>query len=152
MTPKAWNWRLWTGFACSLLALFGYFLLFEITRTAFWISLLLCIVAVILLIGGLRRAYSAPEAYRGKIAGPILATLSLLVIALFGFGLYMMKRAYPVAQNAPHVGQKAPEFLLTDSNGGAVKLAELLSAPLPGTSAGAAAPRGVLLVFYRGYW
>lgn len=148
MTPKSWNWRLWAGFACSLLALFGYFLLFEFTRMAFWISLLLCAVAVVFLIGGLRRAYSTPESYRGKVAGPILATLSILFIGLFGVGVYMMKRAYPVAHNTPRVGQKAPEFALTDSHGSPVKLAELLSAPL----AGAQAPRGVLLVFYRGYW
>lgn len=152
MTPKAWNWRLWVGFAISLLAPFGYFSLFEITRIAFWLSLLLFAAAVALLIGGLRRAYSAPESYRGKIAGPILATLSLLVIALFSFGIYQMKRAYAVAHNAPRVGQRVPEFALTDSKDSRVTLAELLSAPLPGPSSAGRAPRGVLLVFYRGYW
>jgi len=152
VTPKAWNWRLWTGFVISLLVPFSYFSLFEITHSALWISFLLVAVAIVLLIGGLRRAYSAPESYRGKIAGPILATLSVLFIALFGLGTYMMKRAYAVAHNAPRVGQKAPEFALHDSNSRPVKLAELLSAPLPGTSGIERTPRGVLLVFYRGYW
>ena len=152
MTPKAWNWRLWAGFACSLVALFGYFLLFEITRMAFWISLLLSVVAVVLLIGGLRRARSAPESYRGRIAGPVLTILTLLVIALFGAGTYMVKRAYPAANNTPRVGQKAPEFALTDSNGSPVRLAELLSTPVAAGPGTAGAPRGVLLVFYRGYW
>jgi hypothetical protein len=152
VTTKAWNWRLWAGFACSLIALFGFFLLFEITRLASWIALLLCVVAVVLLIGGLRRARSAPESYRGRIAGPILTILSLLFIGLFGAGIYMMKQAYPVANNAPRVGQKAPEFALTASNGTPVRLAELLSTPNTGGPGATGAPRGVLLVFYRGYW
>ena len=149
---KAWNWRLWVGFIIGLLAPFGYFSLFEITRLALWIALLLFVVAIMLLIGGLKRAYSAPEAYRGKIAGPTLTALTIVVIGLFGFALVQMKKAYPVGSNAPRVGQKAPEFLLTDSKGMPVRLAELLSSPLGGTSAGARPARGVLLVFYRGYW
>ena len=146
--PKARNWRLWVGFLIALLAPLAYFSLFEITRSALWVALLLFVVAIALLIGGLRRAYSSSDFYRGKTAGPILATLTLLIMGFFGFTLYMMKQAYPVAANAPRVGQKAPEFTLTDSNGSPLKLTELLSGKLPG----AQAPRGVLLVFYRGYW
>ena len=152
MTPKAWNWRLWVGFIVSLLAPFTYFSLFETTHFALWISLLLFIVAIWLLIGGLSRAYAAPESYRGRMAGTILTTLSVLVMALFGFALYEMKRAYAVAQNAPQVGQKAPEFALIDSNSRPVNLRELLAAPLPGASGVPWTPRGVLIVFYRGYW
>ena len=44
-------------------------------------------------------------------------------------------------------GDKAPDFTLTDAGNKSVSLAELLAAPLHG-----ATPRGVLLVFYRGYW
>lgn len=150
--PKAWNWRLWVGFVIASLAPFSYFSLFEITPIAFWLSVLLFVVAIVLLIGGVRRAYSAPESYRGKVAGPILATLAVLVIGLFSFGMYAMKKAYPEARNAPRVGQKAPEFALTDSKNNAVKLADLLATPVPGASVAAQAPRGVLLVFYRGYW
>jgi len=148
MMTKARNWRLWVGFLIALLAPIGYFSLFEITRAALWIALLLFVVAIALLVGGLQRAYSDATEYRGKTAGPILATLTLLIIGLFGFTLYMMKQAYPVAANAPRVGQKAPEFALSDSNGNPLKLTELLSRQLPGGGAS----RGVLLVFYRGYW
>ena len=150
--PKAWNWRLWVGFVIALLAPFSYFSLFEITPIAFWLSVLLFVIAIVLLVNGVRRAYSAPESYRGKVAGPILATLTVLVIGLFSFGMYAMKKAYPEARNAPRVGQKAPEFALTDSRNNPVKLADLLATPLPGASVAAQAPRGVLLVFYRGYW
>jgi len=51
-------------------------------------------------------------------------------------------RRLPPSHGAPHVGQKAPDFTLLDSNGKSVTLTALL----------ASSPRGVLLVFYRGYW
>jgi peroxiredoxin len=47
------------------------------------------------------------------------------------------------------VGDKAPEFALIDGSGRKVTMAELLGAPLP---SGATKTRGVMLVFYRGYW
>ena len=148
MEPKTWNWRLWLGFFFSLLAPFGFFFLFEITRAAFWIGLLCCVVAVTLLAGGLKRSYSAPESYRGKVAGPILAVLSLVMVGAFAFGTYMTRQAYAMARNAPVVGAKAPEFSLVDSKDSPTTLATLLSGPTPGGHA----QRGVLLVFYRGYW
>lgn len=152
MSPKSWNWQLWAGFGLSLLVAFGYSLAFEITRSAFWIGLALCIVALGLLISGLRRAFTQPESYHGKTSGPVLTTLSLLLIVLFGVLSYMMPKAYPVAHNAPRVGEKAPEFALTDAKGSPVTLTQLLSAPMPGSSGASRASRGVLLVFYRGYW
>jgi peroxiredoxin len=45
------------------------------------------------------------------------------------------------------VGQQAPEFSLSDTDGRAVSLSELLSTPVNGR-----VPKGVVLVFYRGYW
>ncbi|HWC20094.1 MAG TPA: hypothetical protein VG498_23980, partial [Terriglobales bacterium] len=114
----------------------------------FWISILLFVVAIALLFVGLRRAYSAPESYRGKVAGSILAALCAVLLGVFVWATYQMKKAYPVAQNAPRIGQKAPVFVLTDGNHNRIQLAELLS----GGSGAAKMPRGVLLVFYRGYW
>ncbi len=64
----------------------------------------------------------------------------------------------PAAHGAPQVGQKAPEFSLVDTNGKSVKLSELLTAPVnaapsvAGSPAAGPAAKGVLLVFYRGYW
>jgi len=147
---KSWNWRLWIGFIVALLAPFGYFSLLEKISFAFWISVAAFVIAIVLLADGLRRAYAQPEAYRGKIAGPILAILALGVIGLFSYANHMMGQAYAKAANAPRVGDKAPEFLLTDASGRKVDIAQLLAAPLAGGAA--RAPRGVLLVFYRGYW
>ena len=143
MNGKAWNWRLWAGFALSLVAAFGYPFTFQITRSVFWIGLALCIAALVLLISGLRLAFGQPESYGGKVAGPILATFSVLLFALFGVMSYMMPKAYAVARNAPRVGNKAPDFALTDIQGSPVTLSQMLSAPLPDSSAPSRTPRGV---------
>lgn len=144
------NWRLWMGFLLILLAPFFFFLLFDTLRGAFWISIVLIVFGVVLLADGWRRASDQPELYRGKVAKVVLGVLALLMIGVFAFGKYMMGQAYSEAKNAPRVGDKAPEFALTDSSGRKVTIAQLLATPV---AAGAArAPRGVLLVFYRGYW
>jgi hypothetical protein len=70
-----------------------------------------------------------------------------LVIALFVFGFFVFAKWMPESKGAPQVGQKAPDFTLTDTSGKSVSLGELLSTPINGN-----APKGVLLVFYRGYW
>jgi len=147
---KSWNWRLWVGFVVALIAPFAYFSLLEKISFAFWISIAAFMIAIELLADGLRRAYAQPEAYRGKIAGPILAILALGVIGLFSYANHMMGQAYSTAANAPRVGDKAPEFALTDATGHKVTIAQLLATPLAGGAA--QTPRAVLLVFYRGYW
>jgi hypothetical protein len=146
MKPKG-NWRLWAGFAVSVLALVIYVLGFEATRRIVWLSAALCVVALVLLLSGLRRAYGQPEAYRGKLAGPILTVLSVLVIAAFAFFSYEVPKGYAKGNNTPRVGDRAPEFALADSNGAPVALKQLLS-----NSGNGRASKGVLLVFYRGYW
>jgi len=62
-----------------------------------------------------------------------------------------MSRWLPTAHGAPQIGQKAPVFTLADTHGKPVSLSELLSAPING-KAPSSNPRGVLLIFYRGYW
>ncbi len=55
------------------------------------------------------------------------------------------------AASALEVGQKAPDFTLADTNGKTVSLSELLTRPIEGKAA-SSNPKGVLLIFYRGYW
>jgi hypothetical protein len=76
--------------------------------------------------------------------------LSLGAAGLFGYATLYASRQLPAAAAAPKVGDQAPEFMLADPNGKMVALATLLSEPMPGSEGGK--PRGVLLVFYRGYW
>src|SRR5215472_11614551 len=149
---KLWNWRLWAGFGLSIGALAGYGYFVMETRAVFWPALLLFVVAAVLLVSGLKRRSREPELYRGKIAGPVLTTLSVLILGLFGFVVYEVLRAFPDAKNAPQIGQRAPEFSLVDANGKNITLAQLLSTPITNSGSAARASKGVLVVFYRGYW
>ena len=148
---RSWSWPIWTGFVLTLLAVASYVLLFvryPITRDVPWVSYQLFVVALILLLVGLRRAFGSPGAYRGKIAGPILTVLSVAVMALFSYGTLYGSRV-PASKDAPKVGEKAPDFSLPDTQGKTLTLAELLASSPDST---AKPPRAVLLVFYRGYW
>ena len=142
---RSWNWSLWLGFVVVVLALFSYqfFVLFPITRDFPWVNLLLFAIGGLLLGLGLFRAYGHPAAYRGKIFGPLLTVLSLLMFGLFAYGLFFIARQMPPSTGAPQVGQKAPDFAVVDQDGNRVELNDLLSSP---------STRAVLLIFYRGYW
>jgi hypothetical protein len=154
MEKRKPNWPLWAGFLTALIAFVSYFLFFfqfPITRDFPWANFLLFGLAAVLLAVGLRRAFALPSSYRGKVSGPILATLSAAVLGVFCYAIFIESRDLPAASGAPKVGQKAPQFSLTDTNGKPVSLAALLLGPLAQSGPGPA-PKGVLLVFYRGYW
>lgn len=152
MAAKLWNWRLWAGFGLSLVALAGYVIWVNETRAVFWPALVLFVVAGALLFSGLKRKSREPELYRAKIAGSVLTGLSVLILGLFGFVVYQVSRVFPDANHAPQIGQRAPEFSLADANGKNFTLAELLSTPIPNAGGAAGATKGVLVIFYRGYW
>jgi hypothetical protein len=148
---RNWNWALWIGFLFVLAGLFTYpfFVQYPVTRDFPWANLVLFSCGALLLVLGLMRAYRAPERHRGKIFGPVLALLSLLVFTFFAYALFYVVRQLPAAAAAPHVGQKAPDFTLPDTNGKPVGLAVILSSPLKNSGA---KPRGAVLIFYRGHW
>lgn len=152
MNISKFNWQIWAGFLLSIFAAFSYpsiFVQYPITRDFPWVSLLLFFISSILLFIGLRRAFSAGRKHPrlSKAGGVILATLVVAVAALFLFGWFVFARQLPASHQAPHVGQTAPDFTLPDTNAKQVSLSELLSSPIDGKT-----PKGVLLVFYRGYW
>ena len=143
------TWQLWTGFLLCLLAFISYpsfFVRFPVTRDFPWANLLLYCVASAFLVPGYG-ASSGSRELDAKILGSILAVMSSLVFAFFIFVVFVFGRQLPSSARAPRVGQRAPDFTLTDTNGKSVSLAELISAPLNGKT-----PTGVLIVFYRGYW
>ena len=147
---KKFNWPLWAGFLLTFFAFLSYPFLFiewPITRDFPWASLLLFAIALVLLFIGLRRAFRPERRLISKIVASILATVSVLVLAFFVFIALIQSRWLPTSQAAPAVGQKAPDFTLTDTNGQPVTLASLLSQPINNKP-----PKGVLLIFYRGYW
>lgn len=148
MTRRS-TWPVWAGLLLTVIAVFSYmavFVNFPLTRDVPWATFLLFAIALVLVALGLRGAFQAGSSRGKKIVSSIGAVLSVLVVGLFVFGFYFGSRL-PVSNGAPRVGQKAPEFRLSDSNGHLTALSELLTTPLNGI-----APRGVLLVFYRGYW
>jgi hypothetical protein len=152
MNVRRFNWPSWTGFLLSLIAFLSYFSVFvwfPITRDFPWANLLLFGFAAALLLVGARRAFARdrPRPTRSKIAASILTTLSVAIFGLFIFLIFIFARSLPASHGAPQVGQKAPDFTLTDTNSKPVSLSELLASPVNGQT-----PRGVLLVFYRGYW
>ena len=147
---KNWNCSLWIGFLCVLAGFLTYpfFVLFPITRDFPWANLLLFCAGGVLLGRGLLRAFRKPELYRGKIFGPVLAGLGFLVFSFFAYGVFYIVRQLPPAAAAPRVGQKAPEFTLSDKNGHLVALTDVLSSP----PEGATSANGAVLIFYRGHW
>ena len=165
MKIHRFNWPIWAGFLLSVIAFLSYFFVFvsfPVTRDFPWANLLLFALAAALLLVGVRRAFAPvkrsqagsppgvadrPHPRRSKIVGGILATLSVAIFGFFIFSTFIIARLLPASHSAPQVGQKAPDFTLSDTNGKPVSLSEVLASPVNGKL-----PKGVLLVFYRGYW
>ena len=152
MKIKRLNWPLWTGFLLTLFAFLSYFFVFvkfPFTRDFPWANLVLFLIAGVLLFRGLRRGFAAyrPHPTRSKIVSSIFTVLSLAVFAMFIFTIFIGGRWLPPSKGAPQVGQRVPGFTLPDTSGKQVSFNELLTRPINGN-----APKGVLLVFYRGYW
>jgi hypothetical protein len=150
---------LWGGFALALVGLPSYFLFFvryQNTREFPWVNFLLFALSSFMLGVGIQRAYSRPQQFRGKVAGPILAVLSFALLVLFVVSIYWGART-PASLNAPQLGQVVPDFTLPDSEGQSVTLSSLLRQPFssndwPATAAGTRKASGAVLIFYRGYW
>jgi hypothetical protein len=148
-----WNWQIWTGFLLALAvtpAYFVFFARFPVTRDMPWASWIMFALAGLLLWAGLAKAFASSRVYRGKIVGPILAFLSIGAAVFFGYATLYASRKLPAAAGAPRVGEKAPEFTLADTSGNMVAMSTLLSEPMPGMDG--QKPRGLVLIFYRGYW
>jgi hypothetical protein len=144
------NAPLWLGFLIVLFAFLSYipiFAKYPITRDMPWASFLIFALGFVFLFLGLRRAFRQPTLYRGKIAGPILATVSVAALVFFCFTIFSLGKHLPPSTQGPKVGQKAPDFALADTSGRTLSLATLLS-----TTDASHPTKGVVLIFYRGYW
>jgi hypothetical protein len=152
MNLRKFNWFIWAGLLLSLIGFFSYFsffVWFPVTRDFPWANLLLFVVAAALLLVGLRHAFAAdrPHPRLSKIAASVVAVLSLAIFGFFIVATFIIARNLPASQSAPQVGQKAPDFSLPDTDGNSVSFSQLLASPINGKK-----PKGVLLIFYRGYW
>ena len=108
---------------------------------------------LVFLASGLRRAFGQAPIYRGKVLSVVLAVIALFPLGITAFA-FVKARELPSSTAAPQVGQKVPDFTLSDTSGKPVSLDQLL-APAGSASTSqsqAQAPKAVLLIFYRGYW
>ncbi len=143
------NWAMWWGFLFALSAVLcniAFFSNFSEKRDIAWLSLLLALVGLVLALRGLWRVFASSGIHRGRILSSILSVFSILLTGMAIFAFFQ-SRALPVAAGAPQVGQKVPDFTLSDTTGQPVSLDQLFA---PG--ADGVAPKNVLLIFYRGYW
>jgi len=133
------NLPLWLGVVVMFAGAFGYVYLFSrwpVTRDYPWTAMLLFAVALVLFVLGFRRA-------QRKVVPSIVIAISLGLMALFCFEVFVGTKWIPASKASPAPGQKAPDFTLADASHRNVALSQLLATP--GTN-------GVLLIFYRGYW
>lgn len=152
MKLRKLNWPLWLSFILSICAFVSYpfiFVWFPLTRDFPWANLLLFMIAAILMLLGIRRAFAPDHAHpkRTKIIGSIVASVSVAIFGLFVFTAFIGARNLPGSLHHPQVGQKAPDFTLVDTSGKSVSLSELLTSQINGKPV-----KGVLMIFYRGYW
>jgi len=155
MRKLRWNWPLWLGFVFSIAAFVSYFLVFArfpVTRNVPWANFLLFGAAAAFLGAGLRRVLGGAQPFRGKIVSAILTLLSVSIFGVFCFVIFHATRQLPASLESPKIGQKASEFALRDTHGNLVSLSTLLSTQLDPSRPPRSGPKGVLLIFYRGYW
>ncbi len=146
---KRWNSDVLWGLLLALGALGANLAVFAappLQGTLPWLSLGLGVLALIVLVRGLWRAFGQPQIYRGKALSIVLGLLTVALAGLMVFGFFLARKL-PNAAKSPQVGQHVPDFTLADTNGQSVSLGSLFAAP-----AGTTAPKAVLLIFYRGYW
>src|ERR1700738_2268967 len=113
--PRRWNILIWIGFVIVLVGMFSYeplFVRFPLTRDVPWANFLLIIAGACVLALGVKRAFSKPELYRGKISGSSLSVLSLLMIGFFCYGMFYAAKNLPSPAGTLRVGQPAPPFTL----------------------------------------
>ena len=143
MKNDGFNWQIVAGFLLSLLA-FSYPLLFSgwsLGSDIRWVSIALFVFAAVFVIIGLSRAFASGRGKLSKVIAAVLTLFSAFTLGLFIFLAFIMATWLPKSVGAPQVGQKAANFSLADTSNKQVSLAETLSKQ-----------KGVLLVFYRGYW
>ena len=145
------NSALWYGLLITLFGLASQLFYFlrpprAISHVLPWINLLLPAIGLIFLFIGLARAFSRSAVYRGRIWGSCVTMIALVLMA-GNIVLFQKTRDVPNSAGAPQVGQRLPEFTLSDSSGQPTSLSQLFAATTDGSR-----PKAVLLVFYRGYW
>src|SRR3974390_3818059 len=110
MEARRWNWLLWAGFLICLVGLASYpvfFANFPVTRDVPWVNFLLLAAGLAMLFYGFIRAFGDSAHYRGKISGPILGLLSVLIVGLFCYLIFLMARQLPASAGGARLRRAA---------------------------------------------
>ncbi|HSB29516.1 MAG TPA: hypothetical protein VLE19_16735, partial [Pyrinomonadaceae bacterium] len=110
---KRINWPTWSGLLLSVFAFLSYFFIFvwyPVTRDSPWLNLVLLALAMLLLLLGLRRAFSQGRPLLSRIGASISTALGLFILLSFLYIFFILGRALPSSTGAPQVGQRAPDF------------------------------------------
>ena len=146
-TRTRFNWPLWSGLALSLIAFATYFTIFiarPSTRDLPWPTFILFAIAITLAVIGTGRAFAAePRSRARRVIASIVAFLTATIFVFFCFAIFIATKILPKSNEAIAVGARAPEFALPDINDKTIALSQLVAAP---------GSKGVVLIFYRGYW
>jgi hypothetical protein len=150
-TQQRTNSALWYGLLITLFGIATQFFYFlrpprPISHVLPWINLLLPAIGLVFLFIGLERAFSRSATYSGKIWGSSITAIALLLL-VGNVLLFRLTRDVPNSAGAPQMGQRLPEFILSDSSGQPTSFSQLFAA-----AADRSQPKAVLLIFYRGYW
>lgn len=150
-TKRRTNSALWYGLLATLFGIATQFFYFlrpprPISHALPWINLLLPAIGLIFLFLGLARAVRRSAVHTGRIWGSSVTVIALLLL-VGNLALFRHTRDVPNSAGAPQVGQRLPEFTLSDSSGQPTSLSQLFAAAGDGSQL-----KAVLLVFYRGYW
>src|SRR5215471_12326187 len=116
MAIRRLNWPLWSAFVLSPIAFLSYPFVFErwpITRDVPWANLLLFVLAGLLVVTGVRRAFAPGRLRWLRIAsGLVAATISIAIFTSFALTVFVRARQLPASAHAPGVGERAPDFTL----------------------------------------
>src|SRR5213075_1783631 len=103
--------RVVLGLLLALVGIVSYLFLFDrwpVTRDVPWTAFLCFVIALVLMISGLRRA---PR----KLWPSVVTVIGVALMAFFTAGVTVLSRL-PASHGAPAVGAKAPDFTLPDTN------------------------------------
>jgi len=136
------NHAIWIGPIVTFVGAVSYFLYFArfpSLRDVPWLNLPIVACGVWLSGVGVRRAFTLPGRYRGRIGGALGLLLSVSLALLFCFYVFSLSYGVPPPTETTRSLVLAPGFTLPDQHGGDVRLGDLRG-------------RKVVLVFYRGFW
>ena len=136
------NHAIWLGpivaFAGAV-SYFLYFARFPSLRDVPWMNLPIVVCGIWLSAVGMRRAFSSPGRFRGRVTAALGLLLSVSVALLFGFYIFSLSYEVPPPTETTRALISAPAFTLPDQHGSDVRLSDLRGSK-------------VVLVFYRGFW